>query len=92
MQSLIVDALATYRITKLAIDDTFPPVKALRKRAMNATKEGSWQEELLQCPWCLSFWIGLGVVVARRIAPGWWEPFGKAFAMSAVTGLLSEKD
>ena len=86
---LIVDALAVFRLTRLATTDTFPPVMHARWRLMRRFPDGSWPVELIECPWCMSFWIGLGVVVMRR-SP-WWRPVALALASSAVAGLLVEK-
>lgn len=84
------DALAVYRLTKLVIDDkltedvrnkvfeTFPP---------ESTKVGY----LFTCPWCVSIWVGLGVVAARKVAPRAWDGVATALAASSVTGLLEER-
>jgi hypothetical protein len=45
--------------------------------------------QLLTCPWCASFWLGLGVVAARRLAPGLWGPLAKALAYSQAAGMAA---
>lgn len=60
---------------------------AVRKRY----DEDTWQSKLIECPWCVSFWIGVGVVGARAVAPRQWQPLAKAFAFSAVAGIISSK-
>jgi hypothetical protein len=96
MQSLLVDTFASYRITRLIVTDKFPPTMALRKAILDRfpEEEGGvepWPAQLIQCPWCMGFWVALGVVLARRFVPG-WKYLGKAFAMSAVSGLIAEKE
>lgn len=94
---LAVDVAAAYRLTRLVTVDTFPPVKALRDRIVDAhTTHGdngaecpdSWAE-LITCPYCASFWIALGVVAARYIAPGPWAYAARVLAIAAVAGNVS---
>lgn len=46
--------------------------------------------ELLRCPWCLSVWVGAGVVAARALCPRVWDPIARALAASEVTGLIEQ--
>lgn len=89
--ALVVDAVATYRLTRLVQRDTFPPVKAAREAVLKSDAP-DWVAELLMCGWCASFWIGLGVVIARRKAPALWSVVGPALVGSAVAGLLTERE
>lgn len=43
---------------------------------------------LVTCPWCAGFYVSIGVVVARRLAPRAWAPIARAFAISGVAGVL----
>lgn len=45
--------------------------------------------KLLTCSWCTSIYVGLGVVLARRVAPRLWNPMATALAMSEVAGILA---
>lgn len=93
VEELVVDALATYRLTRLVQREMFPPVAAAR-RYLNEdwVREGTSADELLNnCPWCLSFWVGVGVRAARAAFPRLWRVVGFALAASAVTGLISER-
>lgn len=90
MMEQVTDALATYRIVRLVQRDTLPPVVTVRAGARRWTVDKPALGELLECPWCLSFWVGLLVVVARRCAPRAWQPVAFALAASAVAGFLSE--
>lgn len=89
MASVAVDALATYRLTRLLQQDTVPPLPAVRERLM-ARYGASPYSELLDCPWCLSVWLGLVVAALRRVCPRLWGITAHALAASAVTGLLSQ--
>lgn len=42
------------------------------------------------CPWCVGMWIGLGVSVARVVAPRSWRWVARALALSELTGRLAE--
>lgn len=85
----VLDSLAVYRLTRLAIVDTFPPVQKARFRVLQRWHEDSWQVELLTCPWCLSIWIGGVVVLVRRTRA--WHALRFVLVSSAVAGALSEK-
>lgn len=88
MTDAVVDFLAAYRLTRLAIVDTFPPVQRLRFRVLQRWPEDSWQVELGTCPWCLSVWIAAGVLIVRRTRA--WRALAFVLAGSAVAGALSE--
>jgi Protein of unknown function (DUF1360). len=87
--SVAIDALATYRLTRLLQQDTLPPLLAIRDRLMARYGASPWSE-LLNCPWCLSVWLGAVVAVLRRVCPRLWGLAAHALAASAVTGLLSQ--
>lgn len=82
--ALVVDALATYRLTRLIVEDRIAerPRAALRARS-------PFLDELLACSWCTSVWAAVGVVVARQVAPRAWEPLARVLALSAVAGLVA---
>jgi hypothetical protein len=87
--SLVVDALATYRLTRLLVSDGIAdrPRAALLRRL-----EGRGHRklvELVNCPWCTGFWIAASVVAGRRVTGRWWAPVAEAFAFAAVTGLTA---
>ena len=75
------DALAVWRLTRLATRDTI----TARPRDW-ATGRSRFLEGLLACPWCTSVWVAAGVVAARRLVPGLWEPVAEVLAASAVAG------
>lgn len=99
---LVVDLLAAYRLTRLVVDDTFPPVKWLRDRIVAAhttvvanpgggtvDKPGALAE-LVQCPWCAGFWVSVLVVAAHWAVPEIWLPVSLVLALSAGVGIVSQ--
>lgn len=90
MRDFIVDALAAYRLTRLATSDTITaPLrnKILQKYPPTETSPSY----ALTCDWCAGVWAGLGVAAARRVAPGLWDVVGAGLAAAAVAGLISER-
>jgi hypothetical protein len=86
---LILDALACYRLTRLAVRDTITqPVR----RRLTDRYEGGWLLELASCPWCISVWIGCGVALATYFAPAIWSWPAAFLALSAVAGILSDRE
>lgn len=85
----VVDALATYRLTRLIVDDKI--TTKLRNTATNR-----WGQHgigyLVNCPWCTSVWVGVGAVAVRRLFPKVWAPVAEAMAFSAAAGWLSSHE
>lgn len=93
MRDLVTDLLAGYRLTRVVLDDSrdFPPlVKPRAQLAKFLDKHPPWggEDGVLGCPWCASWYVGLGIVAARRFAPKVWRPASLALAVSAAAGLL----
>lgn len=90
MISLVKDALATHRLTRLVVEDVI--TSPLREKIFekHPPHDRSWSYALT-CPHCSSMWIGFGVVAARLIAPKTWDKVSTALALSAVTSLLEER-
>lgn len=88
---LVVDAVAVYRITRLITRDSLPLIARPREAA-----ERRWGDralgELVVCPWCVSWWVGLAVIAGRLFLPLWWTPVALAFAYSAIAGLIAEHE
>lgn len=89
--TLIIDAAATYRLVRLAQVDDFPPAARLREHLRTSDNVPDWVWDLYECPWCLSFWVGLGVALARKRLPG-WSMVAAALAYSAVCGWVPQRD
>lgn len=85
-----LDALATWRLTRLVTRDTFPPVEVARYRLMASDAPES-VKYLAECPWCISFWLALAVQLARRVVPRTWAPVAIALGYSGLVGLLEER-
>ncbi len=88
---LLVDALASYRVTRLLVSDGI--VDRQRHAIVDRLRRGGHRKvvELSECPWCIGFWVACGVVAARRVIPRTWAPVAEAFAFSAVSGLLASE-
>jgi len=88
--ALAVDALATYRLTRLVVEDeiTAPIRNRVWERHDPADSKIGY---LLTCPWCVSIWAGAAVVTARHIAPATWEPVARMLTASAVSGMIASR-
>ncbi len=87
---LAVDALTTYRLTRLVVEDEIaaPLRDRIWKRwAPDRTKVGY----LITCPWCVSVWVGAGVVAAGAVAPTAWRALSRVLVLSALTGMVSQR-
>ena len=92
---LVVNALAVARIERLISRDSFPPVAWLREHTLDWLNRDRdrphWVDDLVNCPWCLSVWVAVGVTVCATFVPGWtWIAVPLAF--SAVTGHLAGRE
>lgn len=95
--TLLVLVLAVYRGTLLVTGDriTRAPrrrVRAwLRKREHDRTaSDTSRLCYLLECPWCVSIYLGtIAAAVYGTWPKGWWRWPALAMAASAVAGLLA---
>lgn len=86
----LLDALATYRLTKLVIEDKI--LEPIRDRLFDRYPPSTQIGYLLTCPWCVSMWAGIAVVASRRVSPRLWPAAARALAFSAVTGLVAEHE
>lgn len=62
---LVVAGLACYRLTRLIVDDVFPPIAGPRNRLERATMHSTrwgWVAHLITCSWCASFYVAAGLV------------------------------
>lgn len=101
---LAVQAAAAYRITRLIQEDDLPPLPQLRERMNAATVKRAGQDALtpsdavkaeltymVNCPWCLGFWVSVAVLLADAAVPRLWRPLATALALSAAVGLARTK-
>lgn len=86
---LAIDALATYRLTRLAVEDVVaaPVRQAIFDRYPPHEKSLSYA---LTCPHCAGVWAGAGVALARTVAPRAWQPVALALALAGVVSLANE--
>lgn len=79
---LIVLALAACRGTQLILHDRIlEPFRKLMKRL------GEYPAYLVGCPWCVSVWVGLGLVAG--LAWDFTEPFVMWIAVALALSLLA---
>lgn len=83
------DILATYRLTKLVIDDKL--TEDLRKVIYEKFPSDSKLVYLIGCPWCVSVWAGLTIFTLRKISPDTADIVSGLLAASAVTGVVYTK-
>lgn len=89
---LLVDVLALYRLTRLVTRDEI--LRPARERLLDVAETRRWARGayLLECPWCVSPWLAAGVLLARSSAPLPWHLLALVLALSAVAGVLSERE
>jgi len=103
-QDTVLEALAIARITRLITTDRVP-FGPLRTRLMSVAWQREQRRpkqedtvrpvepytvELLTCPWCMSVWVALAVLLVLRHIPG-WKFLARVLAASYVTGFLAER-
>lgn len=83
--TVIVLILAAYRLTRLVVADVFP-FEDLRTKTV-----GSKLGYLLTCPFCVSVWVGFGLVIGQALVGELlgWQIFIGALALSAVICILA---
>lgn len=88
---LLVLALASLRVWKLAADDAILAAPRSRLVGAHITTEGVWfdrprLEKWLVCPWCAGFWVSLAVYLAWLAEPRATVYAAVPFAVSAAVG------
>lgn len=84
--------LSVYRVTRLLVKDTFPPIAVARARVAERWGDDSWQAYLSSCSWCASPYVGGAVVVTVDQVVGLPVPVLVWIAASAVTGFIAAYD
>ena len=86
--------LTVYRTTRFVIEDTWPPVGVPRSHLLKFF-DGHWGalgrtlHYLFTCPWCMSVWVGGGIIYALTFFVSVPLPILVWASASAVTGLLA---
>lgn len=82
--SLIIDIIATYRLTKLVMEDKITePLRDFVYEHFPKSK----LSYLIACPWCISVWAALVIFAIRRLYPEKADYLSSVLAASAVTGV-----
>jgi carbon starvation protein CstA len=88
--AVLVTVVAAARLTRLLVQDTFPPVRWLRDR-WDVLTEGSTWNMLMHCHWCMGAWTTL-LVGGSGLLSGfhtvWWVVAGWFAAMYVVSWLV----
>jgi hypothetical protein len=89
--TLLIAALATYRITRLLVADAWPPTEWFRMRVERRMGSESAWAYFVNCPWCVSAYIGGAVVAGLDLLTTHDVPVPGLLwlAFSAVTGWLA---
>jgi hypothetical protein len=82
--SLIIDIVATWRLTKLVMEDKI--TEDLREFIYEHFPS-SKLSYLIGCPWCVSIWAGIAIFAIRRFYPQYADTLSSILAASAVTGV-----
>jgi len=84
----VIDAIAVARLTRLVQEDDVWPMPEVRSWWM-AKAGGSRFADLIHCPWCLSTWVAVLVVVLRIKYPRAWPWIARVLVGSAAAGHLA---
>lgn len=89
MQNLLINALATRRLTRLVLDDKI--TESLRTRILDKyPPESTLTGYLMTCPWCVSIYAGTALVALTTLTPKVGYAAASILAYSEATGLLAE--
>jgi hypothetical protein len=83
--TFLVDCLAAFRLTRLAVDDTITATPRVW-----VSQRSRFLSDLLACYWCTGMWVAAGVSLARTVAPRQWGWVARMLAVAAAVGLVSE--
>ena len=79
-------SLATYRLTRLAIEDEI--TEPVRTKLLNSLRNHPKLSYLLSCPWCFSPYAAALLLAIRATHPPTYRLLTQVLAASAVTGLI----
>lgn len=83
--SLANDIIATYRLTKLVMDDKI--TEDFRTYIYQTFPRESKISYLITCPWCVSIWAAAVIFAIRRIDPQTADVVSGILTASALTGI-----
>lgn len=84
--------LASYRITRLLVRDTFPPLAVQRARIGERWGDSSWQAYLASCSWCAGVYVSGAVTLATWLIVGLAAPALVWGAAATIVGILGQLD
>ena len=87
MGTLIVCALATYRVVRLILLEDGPFNALVSLRGWLDPDARTWLGKGMQCAWCLSFWVGPALVYAATYTTGLILVGGLAVSALASLGM-----
>ena len=85
---LLIDALATYRGTRLVVEDQI--TEKVRNKIWDHHPPDKGIGYLITCPYCASIWVGGAITIAKWAAPGLSKPLRYGLALSAVTCMYED--
>lgn len=85
----IVFSLSVYRVTRLLIEDEI--LDEVRDWAYTKVKPGGRLSYLMGCPWCLSFWVAIPLMILYIASPTGMMVVGLPLAGSAIAGMIYQK-
>lgn len=92
LRSVIVDALAAARLTRLVTRDTITRrIRWWVRTTEHAGRLPLGSGDFVACPWCVGIWAAVAVLAARRFLPRKWRPIAAVLACAEVAGLLAPK-
>lgn len=83
--SLALDIVATYRLTKLVMEDKI--AEDFRDYIYEKFPRDSKISYFIGCPWCVSIWAAAVIVVVRKLSPEAADAVSTILAASAATGV-----
>lgn len=91
--AVVVGALSAARLTRLLVQDDFPPSVRMRAAWDRLTGDGDWSK-LVHCHWCFSPYASAAVLASALVwdlHPAWWVVNGW-LAGSYVASMVVERD
>lgn len=74
LAAFTVGTIAVARVTRLIVDDDYPPILWFRRMWDRVWGTSPWVA-LIECPWCVAPYIAaadLAWAVLTNIQPAWW--------------------
>lgn len=87
--SLFIDIMATYRLTKLIVEDRI--TLEIREKIWEHFPPNTLLGYLITCKWCTSIWAAIVIFSLRKISPASADIVSGLLTASAATGILGDK-